>query len=476
MKFKSISIKNFRNFEGIEINLTNKNVVFGMNDVGKTNFLYALRYIFDRDIRRQNFCDTDYYQKHVDKPIEIVVAIDISDENNDDDSQKLRAKIKGAMLSNQDKIYIKLIANYDKKEMVGIPVLYWGGELEDLEQMKTYGTFFDIDYLFNVIYIDAYVDLYKLFKKNVNSLLVNNEEKDKIVLESINKKCEELNNQISSLSGVKAFENSIVPEYQKFRHDNISITVKSEIAVKGLYSNIVPYIKKDEKDFLYPTSGEGRKKLLVYAIFGLLSKEEEEKKINLFLVEEPENHLHRSMQIALSHNLFLEGKYKYLFMTTHSSCVLSEMDHVNLVRIYNKDKILSKSVVYKVPNEYKNQRNILNRGLAEAIFADKVLLVEGPSEIVLFEKVLSIIEPLYESEGTCVLAVGGVGFIPYYSILKQLNIKTLIKTDNDLRRIKGKRKYSLLGFIRLNNLIDEKILPTESISKNSIEAKRELYD
>lgn len=94
MKFKSISIKNFRNFEGIEINLTNKNVVFGMNDVGKTNFLYALRYIFDRDIRRQNFCDTDYYQKHVDKPIEIVVAIDISDENNDDDSQKLRAKIK----------------------------------------------------------------------------------------------------------------------------------------------------------------------------------------------------------------------------------------------------------------------------------------------------------------------------------------------------------------------------------------------
>ena len=476
MKFKSISIKNFRNFEDIQINLTNKNVVFGMNDVGKTNFLYALRYIFDRDIRRQNFCDTDYYQKHVDKPIEIVVAIDISDENNDDDSQKLRAKIKGAMLSNQDKIYIKLIANYDKKEMVGIPVLYWGGELEDLEQMKTYGTFFDIDYLFNVIYIDAYVDLYKLFKKNVNSLLVNNEEKDKSILESINKKCEELNNQISSLSGVKAFENSIVPEYQKFRHDNISITVKSEIAVKGLYSNIVPYIKKDEKDFLYPTSGEGRKKLLVYAIFGLLSKEEEEKKINLFLVEEPENHLHRSMQIALSQNLFLEGKYKYLFMTTHSSCILSEMDHINLVRIYNQDKILSKSVVYKVPDEYKNQRKILNRGLAEAIFADKVLLVEGPSEIVLFEKVLSIIEPLYESEGTCVLAVGGVGFIPYYSILKQLNIKTLIKTDNDLRRIKGKRKYSLLGFIRLNNLIDEKILPTESISKNSAEAKRELYD
>ena len=40
MKLKTLSIKNFRNFEDISITLSNKNVVFGMNDVGKTNFLY----------------------------------------------------------------------------------------------------------------------------------------------------------------------------------------------------------------------------------------------------------------------------------------------------------------------------------------------------------------------------------------------------------------------------------------------------
>lgn len=75
MEFCSVIIKNFRNFEDISINLTNKNVLFGMNDVGKTNFLYALRFIFDKDIRRQNFIDTDYYKKTVNKPIEIIVAI-----------------------------------------------------------------------------------------------------------------------------------------------------------------------------------------------------------------------------------------------------------------------------------------------------------------------------------------------------------------------------------------------------------------
>ena len=57
MKFDAVTIKNFRNFENITIDLTNKNVLFGMNDVGKTNFLYALRFLFDKDVRRQNFID-----------------------------------------------------------------------------------------------------------------------------------------------------------------------------------------------------------------------------------------------------------------------------------------------------------------------------------------------------------------------------------------------------------------------------------
>lgn len=475
MEFKSVTIKNFRNFEYISMKLINKNVLFGMNDIGKTNFLYALRFVFDKDIRKQNFSDTDYYKKKVDVPIEIVIAIDISDTENAD-SQKLRAKLKGAILSDQDIVYIKVKAEYDEKEMVGVPVLYWGGDLEDLEEMKVRGTFFEIDYVFNVIYIDAYVDLYALFKKNVNKLLVNDKDHDKAILEDIHDIYDDLNTQISNLSGIKAFEKKIAPEYKKFRHDNISVSVKSEIAIKGLYSNIVPYIKKDTDNYLYPTSGEGRKKLLVYAIFDLLSQEEEEKKINIFLIEEPENHLHRSMQIALSHILFYDDKYQYLFMTTHSPYVLTEMDQVNLIRIYNEDKIVSKSVLYIVPDEFKSQRKMLNRGLVEAIFADKVLLVEGPSEHVLFGKVLSVINPFYEADGIYILPVGGFGFKPYYKILNALQIDNIIKTDNDLRKIKGKEEYSVLGFIRLNKYIGEKMLPDDPISECDVEAKRKLYD
>ena len=469
MKFNSVTIKNFRNFEDISIQLTNKNVLFGMNDVGKTNFLYALRFIFDKDIRKQNFSDTDYYKKNVDLPVEIIIAIDISDTENAD-SQKLRAKLKGAILSDQDIVYIKVKADYDEKEMIGVPVLYWGGNPEDLEEMKVHGTFFEIDYVFNAIYIDAYVDLYALFKRNANKLLVNDKDEDKDILDNICKICDELNTQISGLSGIKTFEKKIAPKYKKFRHEDISVSVK------GLYSNIVPYIKQDTDDSLYPTSGEGRKKLLVYAIFDLLSQDEEEKKINIFLIEEPENHLHRSMQIALSYILFLDDKYRYLFMTTHSPYVLSEMNQVNLVRIYNEDKIVSRSVLYTVPTEFQSQRRMLNRGLVEAIFADKVLLVEGPSENVLFGKVLSEINPFYEADGIYILPVGGFGFKPYYETLRALQINTIIKTDNDVRKIKGKEEYSVLGFSRLNNYIGENILPDVPITECSVEAKQKLYD
>lgn len=52
MRFRNLSIKNFRNFEDINIDLSNQNIFFGLNDVGKTNLLYALRYVFDKEIRK----------------------------------------------------------------------------------------------------------------------------------------------------------------------------------------------------------------------------------------------------------------------------------------------------------------------------------------------------------------------------------------------------------------------------------------
>lgn len=475
MKFESIKIKNFRNFEDIELTLSNKNIFFGVNDVGKTNFLYALRYVFDKDIRKLNLVDSDFHNKQLDKPIEIIVTLDISDIGNSD-CQKLRAQLKGALQSKHSKVYIKLLAEYNKNELLALPLLYWGGDLDNLQEMKQRGYLYEIDYVCNVIYIDSYVDLYSLFKKNVSQLIKNENDDDKAALANIQKTVEELNNNISSLSGIKEFESRLTPEYQKFHDEGISVSIKSEIAVKGLYSNIIPYIKQNDDENLYPTAGEGRKKLLAYSIFDILADENADKKITLFLIEKPENHLHKSMQIALSQILFTDTKYTYLFVTTHSPFVLYEMDNVNLVRIYSDRKINGISTFYKVPENYEKARKMLNCCLSEAIFANKVLLVEGPSEYMLFSKVLAIVHPFYEADGIYILPVDGIGFQMYKSILDELEIFNVIKTDNDLRAVKGKGTYSVLGFSRCNKYIGKELLPTEQIQENSIAAKRALYN
>lgn len=484
MEFKSLQVKNFRSFEDISIDLSNKNVFFGLNDVGKTNLLTALRFVFDRDIRRNDFMDSDYFEKKTEIPIEILVTVDISD--NNEDSSKLRARLRGAILSGQDLIYIRLISKYDNSEMVGVAELFWGGDKENLQEIKPRGTRFDIDDVFNVFYIDSYVDMDVLFKRNIKKFIQSDTEDDKVINDSIKSIVSELNEKISSLSGVSDFESRITPAYQKFNDENISISIKSEIAVKGLYSNIVPYMKKKGDDNIYPTAGEGRKKLVVYSLFTLLAEQEADKRINLFLVEEPENNLHKSLQIELSQILFGNSEsYPYLFVSTHSPYILYEMNKVTLVRIFAERRVTSKSAFYNVPSDFQDNKKMLNRLLAEAIFANKVLLVEGPSEQLLFDKVLSVIKPYYEVNGMYILSVNGIGFKNYQPILKDLGIHYVIKTDNDIQWRENKGCYAL-GFSRINGVTNGTLVTDwpmrdfheskEEFTKNSIGYRKQLYE
>ena len=417
--------------------------------------------------------DTDFYEKNIDAEIEIIVQIDISD-IDDADSEKLRAKVKGALLSNQDSVYIKLVASYDPVEMEANPILYWGGSLNDLQEIKARGSSFEIDTIFSVIYIDAYVDLYALFKKNISLLLKDNEAIDENTFKKIKGNINKLNKNISSLSGIKNFERKIMPSYERYRDESVEIVVKSEISINGLYSSVTPYIKDCKSNKLYPTSGEGRKKLLSYSLYDVLAQDIQERKIVLFLIEEPENNLHKTLQIALSHELFENENYKYTFMTTHSSYILQAMDNVNLIRIFNRNRISSKSVFYQIPTEYYEQRQRLNKEIGEAIFANKVLLVEGQSEEVLFEKILYSQDPLYLLKGIYILVVNGIDFQPYIKILSKLGITYFIKTDNDLRR-NNENKFTPIGFMRINAIIGEETLPVACIDGNTMQDKRNLY-
>ncbi|NGS99911.1 ATP-dependent nuclease [Clostridium perfringens] len=461
MKFKSLEIKNFRNFECININLDNKNVIFGMNDIGKTNFLYAIRFLLDKDVRKNRFVQTDYHRNNIENNISITLELDISDFDESEDTKNLISQAGDVRSSkNHEKFYIRVIGEYNSKEAFGEPKLFWGDDIESLKDMTNNGYSFKIDNIFQVVYINPLIDLDKIFIKNKRILMdeSNSSEHDKNIMEEINNLTKEMNTKISSMSMIDNLQKNITKEYLGLRNEDIEIEMKSEMAIKGVFSDIVPYIKKKDDDKYYPTSGDGRRKILAYSILNLLNNKIYEDKIIVYLIEEPENSLHRSMQIALSKQLFSEDGYKYCFMSTHSSDILYELDKSNLIRIYSGEKIECKSHIYNIPTEFKTNKKKLNKHFCNALFSERVLLIEGPSEYVLFEKVMNEINSNYELDGGYILQVNGTYFKTYFDAFKDLNIKIIVKTDNDLRASTAKNsdsEYELLGINRCLGLIGE---------------------
>jgi putative ATP-dependent endonuclease of OLD family len=47
MRIARVQIHNFRNFRALDVRLAAQAVIVGENQVGKTNFLYALRLVLD---------------------------------------------------------------------------------------------------------------------------------------------------------------------------------------------------------------------------------------------------------------------------------------------------------------------------------------------------------------------------------------------------------------------------------------------
>lgn len=350
--FKSLIIRNFRNFEKIELDLTNKNIIFGLNDIGKTNFLCALRFLLDRDFRRYGFIDTDFYNKQIHSEMIITLKVNIEDENNDD-NKKIYKFMKGAIPSNAKEVYFQLRAKYDQESLRGEPEMFWGSDFDDLEEIPSSQSFFEIDKLFNVVYIDSSIKLDNEFKRYIKEIFRGDTSLSEDERKKVNRYITNLNNSIGKLKSVKSFEKELVSEYKKFRNEkHLDISIRSEIELNNLHSKLTPYILNEDSE-TYPTAGDGRRKILAYTLLTLENRRNEEKRINVFLIEELENHLHRSMQIALSYQLFSDDIFKYLFMTTHSSLIVSQMDNVNLIKLFKDTNVTGKSYTYIVPEQYK---------------------------------------------------------------------------------------------------------------------------
>ncbi len=451
--FNKVTIRNFRNFHKIEVELTNKNIVIGMNDVGKSNFLHALRLIFDKKVRFEEICDTDFHQKNTSAPISIIITLDISDESKED-VQKILACVKEARIQEDSKLfYIKL--EIESNLSNGYLKHYtWGDDLGNLKEIKTKGLgYLLLDDVFNVIYIPSHIETAKIFNDIRRNILqeIEYSTNDEKIKSEIFEGLKGVNDNIEKLSSVKNIAEQINKNLEIF-DESYKVKITSQSVVDDLHKQLKIFTYEKDEDILFPASGDGRQKKIMYAMLHYFLQKET-RKIPLLILEEPENHLYLTAQIDLSDTLFSSTDIKYIFMSSHSAQLLYYINSdCSLIRLYRSKKISgnnnTSSNSSKISEEYHQLKRIYVEDMSKGYFADCVLLVEGYSEKLLCDTILKKVLPQNFYQKIYVLPVLGTNFKPYRDLLLNLGIDVILRTDNDIYKndIYGlKRCYKILG-------------------------------
>lgn len=365
MKFKKINIENFRNFKKVDIDLCNRNILIGENNTGKTNLMDAIRFVIDRNLRKKNFSEEDF--KDISKKIEILITLSIVDDGeNNVDNEKIRARLKGALRSNKSDVYLKLEAEYDMNSCEGIIDLYWGTELEDLKKIDSKNDFFEIDKLFNVVYIGADSNLNNDFKNNLKNILQINLSEINSNIDDINENLNALNEAIEKLPSVNIFIEDLEKEFRVLNgesRNNYGLRVLSERSFDELY-NYINIGYSDSEGTLKSDTGAGDKQILNYILYKFVADNEKQEKINIFMLEALENNMYRDLQESISKLIFSKNEMDYLFLTTYSPYMLTYMDESRIVKIN------------KMIRSYYYSKEIagIDKNINEAIFYNKVRL------------------------------------------------------------------------------------------------------
>ena len=124
--------------------------------------------------------------------------------------------------------------------------MFWGDDLDDLEQMTLTQQFrCEVDNIFNIIYIDSSIQLDAVFKRYTRTLFQNSKSLEESEKTALNECINSLNSTISGMKLIDNFQNELSKEYEHYREEGLEIKIKSEIEMDNIYSKLIPYISYD---------------------------------------------------------------------------------------------------------------------------------------------------------------------------------------------------------------------------------------
>jgi putative ATP-dependent endonuclease of the OLD family len=148
------------------------------------------------------------------------------------------------------------------------------------------------------------------------------------------------------------------------------------------------------------------------------------------IVEEPENHLtHTSLTTLLSRMESLAGKQQQLFITTHSSFVLNRLGLDALL-------LMGRGKAHRIPELDPETVSYFQKlpgyDTLRMVLADKIVLVEGPSDEIVFERVFKDIHGKNPMEcGIDVLSMRGLSLKRCLGLCAALDKTVAALRDND---------------------------------------------
>jgi predicted ATP-dependent endonuclease of OLD family len=161
-----------------------------------------------------------------------------------------------------------------------------------------------------------------------------------------------------------------------------------------------------------------------------LKQHDEHRKLDVLLLEEPENHLsHTNMKKLV--NRIAESQARQIFVATHSSLISTRLDLRNSVLLNSNSTV--PMVMRDLPEDTaKFFMKAPDNNILEFILSKKVILVEGDAEYILLDALYTKeTSSTIEADDIHVISVGGTSFKRYLDIAKILQIKVAVIRDND---------------------------------------------